>query len=197
MRLVLASTSPRRSELLQRLSLDFDVIPAEVDETRLPDEAPAAYVERVARAKADAVALEGRLVVAADTAVVHEGKVMGKPGHPEEARGMLRRLQGNVHEVLTGLALCSWDGEARIRSVVDVAEVVMLPMTEEEIAWYVDTGEPLDKAGSYALQGLGGMFVSKVVGSPFTVVGLPIHLLARLVSASGGDLTAFRSGPGG
>ncbi len=139
-----------------------------------------------------AVAGEGLIVVAADTTVVHEGRVMGKPGHPEEARSMLRRIQGEVHEVFTGLAVGGWDGQAQIKSVVDIAEVTMLPMTEEEIAWYVGTGEPLDKAGAYALQGLGGMFVSRVVGSPFTVIGLPVHLLARLVAASGSDLSAFR-----
>jgi septum formation protein len=197
MRLVLASGSPRRRELLERLGLDFDVIAPDVDETRFPDEAPAAYVERVARSKAAAVAGDGLIVVAADTTVVHEGRVMGKPGHPEEARAMLRRIEGDVHEVFTGLAIGSWDGGAQIRSVVDVAEVTMLQMTEEEIAWYVGSGEPLDKAGAYALQGLGGIFVGKVVGSPFTVIGLPIHLLPRLVSAAGADLTAFRKGVSG
>jgi septum formation protein len=189
MRLLLASGSPRRRELLERLGLDFDFVSPDVDESRFPDEAPAAYVERVARAKAEAVAGDGLIVVAADTTVVHEGRVMGKPGHPEEARSTLRRIQGEVHEVFTGLAVGGWDGRAQIKSVVDIAEVTMLPMTDEEIAWYVGTGEPLDKAGAYALQGLGGMFVSRVDGSPFTVIGLPIHLLARLVSASGADLS--------
>ena len=193
MRLVLASGSPRRRELLERLGLDFDVVAPDVDETRYPEEAPAAYVDRVARSKSAAVAGDGLIVLAADTIVVHEGRVMGKPGHPEEARTMLRRIEGDVHEVFTGLAIAAWDGGAQIKSIVDVAEVTMLPMTEEEIAWYVGTGEPLDKAGGYALQGLGGLFVGKVVGSPFTVIGLPIHLVARLLSASGADLTAFRN----
>ncbi len=197
MRLVLASGSPRRRELLERLGLDFDVVAPDVDETRYPDEAPAAYVDRVARSKSAAVAGDGLIVLAADTIVVHEGRVMGKPGHPEEARTMLRRIEGDVHEVFTGLAIGAWDTGAQIKSVVDVAEVTMLPMTEEEIAWYVGTGEPLDKAGGYALQGLGGLFVGKVVGSPFTVIGLPIHLIARLLSASGVDLTAFRNNASG
>jgi septum formation protein len=192
MKLVLASGSPRRFELLDRLGLDFEVMAADIDETRLPDEDPAAYVERVARSKAEAVAGDGLIVVAADTAVVHEGRVIGKPGHPEEARSMLRRLQGDSHEVFTGVAVGWMDERLRLESLVDVSRVTMLPMTEEEIAWYVGTGEPLDKAGSYALQGLGGMFVSKVVGSPSTVVGLPIHLLGRLIAASGADLTRFR-----
>lgn len=197
MRLVLASGSPRRRELLERLGLDFDVVAPDVDETRYPDEAPAAYVDRVARSKSAAVAGDDLIVLAADTIVVHEGRIMGKPGHPEEARTMLRRIEGDVHEVFTGLAIGAWEGGAQIKSVVDVAQVTMLPMTGEEIAWYVGTGEPLDKAGGYALQGLGGLFVGKVVGSPFTVIGLPIHLIARLLAASGVELTAFRNNASG
>lgn len=197
MRLVLASGSPRRRELLERLGLDFDVVAPDVDETRYPDEAPAAYVDRVARSKSAAVAGDDLIVLAADTIVVHEGRIMGKPGHPEEARTMLRRIEGDVHEVFTGLAIGAWEGGAQIKSVVDVARVTMLPMTEEEIAWYVGTDEPLDKAGGYALQGLGGLFVGKVVGSPFTVIGLPIHLIARLLAASGVELTAFRNNASG
>jgi septum formation protein len=197
MRLVLASGSPRRKELLDLLRLEFEMRAPNIDETRLPEEQPAAYVERVARAKAEAEIVADVLVVAADTAVVHEGKVMGKPVHPEEARAMLRRLQGEVHEVFTGVAVGWMDGGPRLESLVDVTQVTMLPMTEEEIAWYVGTGEPLDKAGSYALQGMGGMFVSKVTGSPSTVVGLPIHLLGRLIGASGADLTRFTKGDAG
>ena len=192
MRLILASASPRRQELLLQLRLGFEVMPPDVDETRFPDELPAAYVERVARAKAEAVAGPGLIVVGADTTVVHEGRIMGKPGHPEEARAMLRHLQGDVHEVLTGLAVASWDGAARTRSAVDMAEVHFLPMTDDEIVRYVDSGEPSDKAGGYALQGRGGAFVRKVNGSPFTVIGLPIHLLARLLAASGADMDVFR-----
>ncbi|HEY6627736.1 MAG TPA: Maf family protein [Acidimicrobiia bacterium] len=192
MRLVLASGSPRRRALLETLRLDFDVEPADVDETRLPDEAPALYVERVARAKAETVARLDRLVIGADTTVVHEGRVMGKPGHPEEARAMLRRLQGETHEVLTGLAVARFDSELSIQAVVDVAMVEMVPMTEDEIADYVGTGEPMDKAGAYALQGMGGVFVRRVIGSPFTVMGLPIHLLDRLMSAAGAGLSHFR-----
>lgn len=192
MRLVLASGSPRRRALLETLGLDFEVDPSEVDETRLPDEAPAAYVERVARSKASSAAAPGRLVVAADTTVVHEGRVMGKPAHPEEARAMLRKLQGETHEVLTGLAVAWWDEGASLQAIVDVSTVEMVPMTEDEIADYVASGEPMDKAGAYALQGLGGIFVQRVIGSPFTVIGLPIHLLNRLMSAAGAGLSHFR-----
>lgn len=192
MRLVLASGSPRRKALLETLRLDFDVEPAEVDETRLPDEAPGVYVERVARAKAAFVAAPERLVVAADTTVVHEGRVLGKPAHPEEARSMLRRLQGETHEVFTGLAVAWWEGHPSIQAVVDVSMVELVPMTEDEISDYVASGEPMDKAGAYALQGIGGVFVRRIIGSPFTVVGLPIHLLDRLMSAAGTRLSRFR-----
>lgn len=191
MRLVLASGSPRRSELLERLGLVFDVEPADVDETRLPGEAPGVYVERVAIDKASKSAGPDRLVIAADTAVVHDGRVLGKPGHPEEARAMLRLLQGERHEVFTGVAVVSWDGEMKVDSAVDVTDVVMLPMTDDEIADYVSGGEPMDKAGAYALQGAGGRFVEAVEGSPFTVVGLPLHLIPRLISHSGCEFASF------
>jgi septum formation protein len=190
--LVLASGSLRRAALLETLRLDFDVETSGVDETRLPDEAPAVYVERVARAKAMSAVAPERLVIAADTTVVHEGRVMGKPAHPEEARAMLRRLQGETHEVLTGLAVAWWDGAASVHALVDVSMVEMIPMTVEEIADYVATGEPMDKAGAYALQGMGGVFVQRVIGSPFTVIGLPIHLLDRLFAAAGTRLSHFR-----
>lgn len=194
MRLVLASASPRRRILLDTLSLEFDVVPADVDETRLQGESPAAYVERVAEAKTRAVLEPARVVIGCDTTVVHEGKVLGKPSHPEEARSMLRRLEGDVHEVFTGVAVAGWDGDqAVLHSAVDVSDVEFLPLTDGEIRDYVATGEPMDKAGSYALQGLGGVFIKRVNGSPFTVIGMPIHLLPRLVSAVGADMTAFRA----
>ncbi len=197
MRLVLASGSPRRSDLLRTLGLSFDVVPPDVDETRFPDEPPAAYVERIARAKAEVVAAPDALVVAADTAVVFDGRVFGKPAHPEEARSMLRRLQGETHDVFTSLAVASWDGAPVITSVVDVTEVEMVAMTEDEIASYVESGEPMDKAGAYALQGRGGLFVTRISGSPFTVVGLPIHLLDRLITSTGARLSQFDAGEAG
>jgi nucleoside triphosphate pyrophosphatase len=192
MKLVLASGSPRRSALLETIGVVFDVMPADLDESRRPDEAPAAYVERLAVEKARAVVDRGRLVIGADTTVVHEGRVMGKPAHPEEARGMLRRLQGETHEVFTGLAVAVWDDEVKVRSLVDATSVRMMSMTGDEIADYVDSGEPMDKAGSYALQGRGGVFVEGVSGSPFTVVGLPIHLIPRLLASVGVDLRDFQ-----
>lgn len=164
----------------------------DVDESRRPDESPGVYVERLAKEKAASAAARDRFVIAADTAVVHEGRVMGKPGHPEEARAMLHRLEGDSHEVFTGVAVAGWDGRPIVQSVVDVTEVVFLPMTDHEIADYVSSGEPMDKAGAYALQGHGGRFVEAVRGSPFTVIGLPIHLLSRLLVQAGGDIDAFR-----
>lgn len=192
MKLILASGSPRRAGLLAQIGLTFEQMAPEVDETRYPDEEPSTYVERVARAKVAAVARPEAIAVAGDTAVVWEGRVFGKPGHPAEAFSMLRRLQGARHDVMTGVAAAGFlDGELQVQSLVDVVEVEMMPMTEEEIADYVAGGEPLDKAGGYALQGAGGRFVRSVQGSPFTVVGLPIHLLDRLCTAVGASLTSL------
>lgn len=191
MRLVLASGSPRRARLLEQIGFEFEVIAPDVDEARFPGEAPDSYVERVARAKAAAVAGVDRLVVAGDTAVVHEGRVMGKPAHPDEARSMLERLQGTVHEVFTGLAVASFEDEVVVRSLVDVTEVEFLPMTAEEISDYVDSGEPFGRAGAYTLQGIGSRYISRVSGSPWTVIGLPIHLVPRLIQAAGLELSTF------
>ena len=192
MKLVLASSSPRRHELLVRLNVDFESETPSTDETRRPDEPPGVLVERLAREKARSFAGEGRVVLAADTVVVHDGRVLGKPSHPEEARSMLRRLQGDRHEVFTAVAVCGWSDGPDLHSAVDVTEVVFLSMTEDEIADYVSTGEPMDKAGAYALQGSGGLFVEAVIGSPFTVIGLPIHLLPRLLAKTGHSLDSFQ-----
>jgi septum formation protein len=187
-RLLLASGSPRRAALLDQLGLIYEVRPPDVDESRRPGEQAGEYVERLARDKALTVVDGGSVVIAADTAVVHEGHILGKPAHPAEATSMLRRLQGDVHDVFTGLAV-AWGDE--VRSLIDITEVTMMPMTDEEIAEYVDSGEPMDKAGSYALQGEGGAYVESVAGSPFTVIGLPIHLLPRLLSQAGTGLHHF------
>lgn len=192
MRLILASKSPRRAELLDRIGLEFEVVPADVDESRRPDEGPGVYVERLAVDKATAVAGPDTVVVAADTAVVHKGHVLGKPAHPEEARRMLRSLQGETHDVFTGVAVA---GGGEVASLVDVTEVRMASMTPDEIADYVDTGEPMDKAGSYALQGRGGLYVESLTGNPFTVIGLPVHLLPRLTARVGAQLGNFARRP--
>lgn len=189
MRLVLASGSSRRADIMVQLHLDFDISPPDIDETRKPGEPPGVYVERIAREKAIAVATPDAVVVAADTAVVHEGHVLGKPAHPEEARGILRRLQDDRHQVFTGVAVAANGG---VETLVDVTKVKMLPMTDGEIADYVDTGEPMDKAGSYALQERGSVFVESIEGSPYTVIGLPVHLLPRLLGRVGSNLKHFQ-----
>jgi septum formation protein len=187
MDIVLASGSPRRRELLTMLGLRFDVEVPDVDESRHPDEEPAPYVERVARLKAGAAAGSGRLVIAADTAVVFDGHVLGKPAHPAEARAMLAALAGETHAVYTGVAVAA-DGV--MSSTVERSLVRLLPLTDEEVAGYVSTGEPMDKAGAYALQGLGSVFVESVEGSPTNVIGFPMHVVARLLRAHGVDLLA-------
>jgi septum formation protein len=196
MRLILASGSPRRAAILDQVGLNYEVEVPGVDETRFPDEEPVKYVERIARDKALAVLVADAVVVAGDTAVVSEGRVLGKPGHPSEARSMLARLQGATHEVLTAVAVAAHvDGEVVVHALVDQAVVEMSPMTEEEIDSYVATGEPIDKAGAYALQGRGGRFVDVIHGHPATVVGLPVQLLGRLFNALGIDESSlFRTG---
>lgn len=190
MKLILASSSPRRSELLDTLGLEYTAIGPDVDELRHPGEEPYDYVLRIARAKAEALADGENVVVGADTTVVIDGRVMGKPVHPDEARTMLRRLSGQVHEVLTGVAVVGPDN-ARA-AAAESTLVHFLDLTEDEIADYVNSGEPMDKAGAYALGGLGALFVERVEGSPSGVRGLPIHVLARLFRSIGLDLLSFR-----
>ena len=186
--LVLASASPRRQELLRSLSLTFAVLPADVDETLLAGEDPFEAAERLARAKAEAAtarAPAGALVVAADTLVVLDGRALGKPADREEARAMLSALSGRRHEVVTGVAL-SLGG--RVASGRDVTEVDFAPLSPAEVEAYAATGEPDDKAGAYALQGIAGLFVTRIEGSPSNVVGLPVRLLALLARELGVDL---------
>lgn len=185
-RIVLASSSPRRQRLLADLGLEFEVRPADVDETVFPEEDPDSYVERLARAKAQAVIEPGEVVIGADTTVVHRGVVLGKPAHPAEAAAMLRRLSGESHTVHTGLAVATFDEYGpQVVSAVERTIVRMLDLTDDEIAGYVASGEPFDKAGAYALQGLGAVLVESVTGSPSNVIGLPLHRLASLLATAG------------
>ncbi len=184
MRLVLASASPRRRELLAGLGLDFDLRPVDVDETPLAGEAPRAYVLRLAEAKAQGAApAPGELALGADTIVVAGGDLLGKPRDPDDARWMLERLSGHEHLVLTGVALR--DRERLRLSAVEVTRVRFAELTAEEIAWYVASGEPLDKAGAYAVQGLGALFVDGITGNYSNVVGLPLPLVYRLLRRAG------------
>ncbi len=188
--LVLASRSPRRRELLEQLGVPLVVRPADADEAVLPGEAARDYVRRVAREKArlcsGAEAGGGAVVLAADTAVVLRGGVLGKPADAEDARRMLRALSGTVHEVLT--AVCVRRGAPAPAVELDAlvsTEVTFARLSPAEIDWYVATGEPLDKAGGYAIQGSGGAFVVRVDGSVSNVVGLPLAETADLLRRAG------------
>ncbi len=193
-RLVLASQSPRRRELLGALGLALDVRPAHADETPHPGEPARDYVLRVAREKARAVA--GEIVLGADTAVVLAGEVLGKPRDAGDARRMLRALSGSTHEVLTGVCVRR-SAPAAEWEVVVATEVAFAPLGEPEIDWYVGTGEPLDKAGAYAIQGAGGAFVREVRGSVSNVVGLPLAESVALLRRAGLPLPwSLDSGPG-
>jgi septum formation protein len=180
--LVLASQSPRRRELLGLLGLTPEVRPARTDETWRPGEPAEDYVRRVAAEKAAAV--EGALVLAADTAVVLGGEVLGKPRDAEEARRMLRALSGRSHRVLTAVCVRRDSPPQRCEALVE-SEVIFAPLSDAQIDWYVGTGEPLDKAGAYALQGAGGIFVREVRGSVSNVVGLPLLEAAELLGRCG------------
>ena len=179
--LVLASSSPRRSEILTAVGWPFETHPAGVDETRLAGEAPEEFVRRLAREKAEAVArtrLFG-LVLGADTTVLVDGEILEKPRDAEDARRMLRRLSGRWHEVLTGVALVSAEtGRASVG--VERTRVRFAETSEEEIAWHVETGDVLDKAGAYAIQGRAALFIEAIDGDYWNVVGLPVRLVYEL-----------------
>ncbi len=185
-RVVLASASPRRARILRGLGVSFRVLVSHEDESLRPGEDGPAAVERLARAKALAVAREETLpVLAADTEVLCDGHVLGKPADEEDAVAMLHRLQGRAHDVVTGVCVVSG---GLVRSGVERSVVRFAPMSEREIAWYAATGEPLDKAGGYHVDGKGALFVETVEGSPSNVAGLPVRLLLRLVREAGLDL---------
>jgi septum formation protein len=185
-RLVLASASPRRARILRDLGVGFRVLVSHEDESLQPGEDGAAAVERLARAKALAVAAGETLpVLAADTEVLCDGHILGKPADEGDAVAMLRLLQGRAHEVVTGVCVVS---RGVARSGVERSVVRFAPMSEGELAWYAATGEPLDKAGGYHVDGKGALFVETVEGSPSNVAGLPVRLLLRLVREAGLDL---------
>lgn len=178
MRLILASASPRRAALLKAAGFEFDVVPANTDERVRPKEAASSYVQRLAMEKsaevmssADPVDDPHRIVLGADTAVVLDGAILGKPLDDKEARDMLRRLSGRTHEVLTGLSVRANGEETHS---VETTRVTFTSLTDAEIAWYVSTGEGRDKAGAYAVQGLASRYVERIDGSYTNVVGLPI-----------------------
>jgi len=176
MKLILASSSLRRAEILANAGLPFTVLSSPVDESPVPGEAPAALVQRLANAKADVVtarAVSPAIVLGADTVVVLDDKILGKPRSTEEARHMLQQLSGRTHSVLTGVALIRLpDGERR--QFVESTFVHFRPITEEELSSYLATGEPHDKAGAYGIQGPAGRYIPRIEGCYFNVVGLPL-----------------------
>ncbi len=183
--LVLASKSPRRSEILKQAGIPFEVRTSEVDETVLPDERPEDYVQRLALMKALAIpATAQETVLGADTVVVIDGEILGKPSNEEDARRMLNLLSGRRHEVITGICL-KRDGE----STTDWAStrVWFTELTDDEIQGYIASGEPMDKAGAYAIQGLASKFIDRIEGCYSNVVGLPIALLYRHLRVPGAN----------
>jgi septum formation protein len=182
-RLLLASASPRRAELLRAAGFSFDVISADVDESVRPDETAAAYVRRLAREKSEKVQPASDadvVVIGADTTVVVDGEVLGKPADDADAAHMLRRLSGRTHEVLTGVSVRRG---ARERGRVERTAVTFAALDEADIRWYVESGEGRDKAGAYAIQGLASRFVPRIDGSYSNVVGLPIACVFELLTA--------------
>ena len=180
-KLILASASPRRAEILEAVGWEFEKHAAEIDETELPNENPADYVQRLAGEKAAAVAekYKNRLVLGADTIVVIENKIIGKPKDLADARKMLRMLSGNWHEVLTGIAIIK-DNEISIglqRTRVKFAE-----LSDTEIEFLVQEGKPLDKAGAYAVQAQAALFIEQIEGDYWNVVGLPVSLVYELIA---------------
>jgi septum formation protein len=184
MRLILASQSPRRAELLAAAGIAHDVVPVEVDERVLPAESPADCVRRLALAKAREVARRnpGRGVLGADTVVVVGARILGKPSDDAEARNMLEMLSGQTHEVLTGVALCL-GGREKCEAVT--TRVRFLQLSPAAINWYVASGEPRDKAGAYAVQGLASRFVDRIEGSYANVVGLPVSTVCLMLNEFG------------
>jgi septum formation protein len=183
-RLVLASASPRRAEILRAVGWDFEVAPSNIDESLRDSEQPVGYVERLAREKAERAA-RGRLfglVVGADTVVVCGGEILGKPRDAGEARRMLASLRGRWHEVLTGVALVRAE-DSRAVVAHERTRVRFAEMSDAEIEWYVATGEPADKAGAYAVQGRAALFVEAIEGDYWNVVGLPVRLVYELAGS--------------
>jgi len=187
-RLILASASPRRAELLTAAGIEFDVMPADVDETMDVEDTPESYVRRLAQLKAEAVLPRAgdRPVLGADTIVIVGHAVLGKPADTADAGRMLRLLSGREHAVMTGVCLINPAAESgRVQMSTTRTSVGFAALTDDEISWYVASGEPMDKAGAYAIQGLASRFVTRIDGSYSNVVGLPVALVYDLCKRAG------------
>jgi septum formation protein len=186
-KLVLASGSPRRAEILERAGWPHEIIVAGIDETFFPNEKATDYVQRLARSKAEAVAsrLSAGLVLGADTTVVVANQILGQPADEADARRMLKLLNAKWHEVLTGVALVRVGGETRV--AYETTRVRFAEMSDSEIDWYISTGEPFGKAGAYGIQGKASLFIEEIEGDYFNIMGLPIRLVYELAT----DLHGF------
>jgi len=193
-RVILASQSPRRRDLLTLIGIEHEVRPADIDESQLPEESAPDHAERLAREKAATIDATDAVVIGSDTIVVVDGDILGKPLDRRHAAEMLRRLSGRTHTVMTGVA-ARWNG--RLVSGLEEVDVTFRALTDAEIERYIDTGEPMDKAGAYGIQGFGATIVERVDGDYFAVMGLALNRLVRLLRDLGldydfGPLTASR-----
>ena len=187
MKLILASASPRRAEILRDAGIAFTVLSSAVDETTMPEETPQDLVRRLALAKAELVAARAvgpAIVIAADTIVALEGAILGKPRTSDDARQMLEKLSGRTHSVMTGVALIRLP-DAERREFIETTQVHFAALSRSEIGKYLASGEPFDKAGSYAIQGVGGRFIPRIDGCYFNIVGLPLARLCRELAELG------------
>lgn len=195
-KLILASGSPRRRELLENINLSFDVVTSEVDEEFDPGLSPDQIVQHLARKKAKAVALKQQsqtVVVGADTIVVLDGNILGKPKDREEAEQMLAALSGRSHEVYTGIAIIVKDEAGEMKQWTDArrTEVWMRKLSPQKISWYLDTKEPMDKAGAYGIQGVGACLIDRIEGCYFNVVGFSLSLFEEMMDK--GNLPLFQT----
>ena len=181
-KLVLASGSPRRAEILERAGWPHEIVVAGIDETLLPNEPAAEYVQRLARSKAEAVAsrLDHGLVLGADTTVVIDRQILGQPEDAADAKRMLQLLNAKWHDVLTGVAVVRVGEEPRV--AYETTRVRFAAMSEKEIDWYIATGEPFGKAGAYGIQGKAALFIEEIEGDYFYIMGLPIRLVYKLAA---------------
>jgi nucleoside triphosphate pyrophosphatase len=181
-KIILASKSPRRAEILRTVGWPFETIATGVDETRRPGEEAVSYVRRLARSKAEAAAagITSGLVLGADTVVVADDEILGQPSDEEDARRMLGVLSGKWHEVLTGIALIRVGESDKCIAGHATTRVRFTSMSAREVDWYVATGEPMDKAGAYAVQGRAALFIEEIEGDYFNIVGLPVGLMYRI-----------------
>lgn len=189
LKVILASQSPRRRELLTLVGIEHEVRPADIDETYIAGETPRAHAERLAREKARVIARPEAVVIGSDTIVVVDGDVLGKPRDAADGARMLRRLSGRTHTVITAVAIAWQD---KLVSEVEEVEVEFHELDDERIAAYLGTSEPMDKAGSYGIQGFGATIVKRVSGDYFAVMGLPLQRLVRLCERIG---LRYRFGP--